>query len=116
MITLEEFLKETTPHQKTLYYRLEKGIRGFSNFPFIVNKTCISFRAGNKRNICSVAFENQSSITIYTNLLPNDFFDPKNMVLKHCAYGRNSRFYLRKIEELGDIINLLQQSYKKNKD
>lgn len=116
MIMLEEFLKETTSHQKTLYYGLEKGIREFSSFPFTINKTCISFKAGNKKNICSIAFENRSNITIYTNLLPNEFSDPKNIVLKHNAYGRNSRFYLRKIEELGDIINLLQQSYEKNRD
>lgn len=116
MITLEEFLKETTSHQKILYYELEKGIRGFSNFSFIINKTCISFKAGNKKNICSIAFENRSNIAIYTNLSPNEFSDPKNMVLKHNAYGRNSRFYFRKVEELGNIINLLQQSYKKNRD
>lgn len=115
MQTIDNYLTKATSRQKELYYALEKGIREFSSFPIIGNKSCISYKGGGKKNICAITFENQSNITIFTNLLPSDFFDPKSLVKKHNAYGRYSRFVFSQNNGLEDILDLIKQSYEKNK-
>ena len=115
MNAIESYLAKATPIQREMYSILEKEIRNFSSFPIIGNDTCISCKGRGKKNICALAFENQSNITIFTTLLPSDFVDPKNLVKKHNAYGRFSRFVFKQKSELKDILDLIKQSYEKNK-
>lgn len=116
-MTIEKFLSNATPKQREMYLELEKGVRNFSDFPIDPKGTQISFKGGShNKNICVVKFMAQH-LQIQFNLKKDDFIDSKDLVIRaeHNTRGKQSRVKFTDIKELGYILDLIKQSYEKNK-
>lgn len=117
MNTIESFLAKATPRQKEMYCALERGVRSFSNFPIQPYGTQISFKGGSRnKNICVVKLA-AGYLEIRFNLKKEDFADSKNLVdrAEYGTRGMQSRVRFADMENLDYILNLIKQSYEKNK-
>lgn len=117
MNTLENYLAKATLKQKELYSALERGVRNFRNFPIQPYKTQISFKGGShNKNICVVKFMAQH-LQIQFNLKKDDFIDSKDLIIRaeYGTRGMQSKVNFTNTEELEYILDLIKQSYEKNK-
>lgn len=117
MNTIEEILAKANPKQKTLYCALERGVQNFSNFPIQPHKSQISFKGGShNKNICVVKIM-ASHLQIQFNLKKEDFADSRDLIIRaeYGTRGMQSKVKFTDMEELEYILDLIKQSYEKNK-
>lgn len=117
MNTVESYLAKATPKQKELYSALERGVRNLSNFPIQPYKTQISFKGGSRnKNICVIKLV-ANHLQIHFNLKKEEFVDSKNFVIRaeYGTRGMQSKVNFINIGELEYILDLIKQSYEKNK-
>lgn len=117
MKIVESYLAKATPKQKELYSALERGVRNFNNFPIQSYKTQISFKGGShNKNICVIKLV-ANHLQIHFNLKKEEFSDSKDLIIRaeYGTRGMQSKANFTNTEELEYILDLIKQSYEKNK-
>lgn len=117
MKMVESYLAKANPKQKELYSSLERGVRNFSNFPIQPHKTQISFKGGShNKNICVIKLV-ANHLQIHFNLKKEEFSDSKDLIIRaeYGTRGMQSKVNFTNTEELEYILDLIKQSYEKNK-
>ena len=114
--TEEGHIFKSNPEVKEFYFKLKERILKLGDVELVPKKLYLSFK-GNK-NICDFVFK-KDKVKITINLKIGELNDPKDLAIDvknkgHWGVGEY-RLILFGDENIDDVMDIIKQSYKKNK-